>query len=142
MSNTEVPNLLKKRFDLKTLTIGTFLGIIENVRNAEKVSQNTEVICYTNFGTITGKLLPNQDDDNENYGFPFFHDQIMKIRNNEINQYESEGTTKIINDTVGIPLIDVEINYYADPDRTDKLAYFLLFPDQVAGIAFGERVVD
>jgi hypothetical protein len=140
MSENEIPNLLAKRFDIKSLTIGTFFAIIEDLknRNVEGISPNTKVICYTNFGTISGRLLPGTDEEADN-GFSMFHEKVMKIRNKDINLYESEGTTEVLNDTGHIPLVDVEIHYYANPNRIDKLSYFLLYPDQVVGLTFGER---
>lgn len=140
----EIPNLLSKKIDIRALTISTFFDAIDILKSGtlEEVSlgKDTKVICFTSFGTVTGTILPQSDTDNQQHkNVALFHNVIMNVRNSHVDQFETEGVEQVINHSGYIPLVDVEITYYATPNRTDRLAYFLLFPEQVVGLTFGEH---
>jgi hypothetical protein len=139
-----IPNLLKGRIDLKAITVSNVINIVESLSSGDideaALPKNTKVLIYTTFGTVSGKLLPIDSEENHGYkNIEMLHKVLFRVRNNHLDSFESDkGITRVISDTGYIALVDAEVTYYAAPTRTNKLAYFLLFSDQVVGLTLGE----
>ena len=149
MANSEerkVPKLLNDRVDLRSLTIGVFHSSLTTLKNGElqgvELDKDNELIIFTNFGTITGDLLDNIDEEEKDDSVKnatFLHEVIMRARNTSLDEYSNEGIVRLVNDSGAIPLANVTITPYSNPNNPYNLSYFLLYPDQVIGFTIGKR---
>jgi hypothetical protein len=141
-SEEKMPNILKEKINLKTATIQSFFETIDLIAAGKiddiSLGNDTKVFAYTTFGVISGRVayLLDRDDDFFN-SLQTIHKSFVYARNFMIKESENDGAKEIEIDSGFVPLVDVEIRYFNNPNPT-KLDYFLLFADQVVGLTFGQ----
>lgn len=150
MSNREngtVPKLLNDRIDLRALTVNVYSSAIDLLKSGEiesvSLGKDTQLIIYTTFGTIQGQLMQDKyEDEPKLNSTALLHDIFMKQRDKQLEQYEEEGASRLVNDSGYIPLVNVQLTPFSNPNDVHRLAYFLLYPDQIVGLTFGEYEQD
>ena len=137
----KIPNLLKEKINLKTITIQTFFETIDLITNGEvagiSFEEETNVIAFTSFGTVSGKIAYlSKREDAHFTSIEGIHKGFITSRNKRLEYLENDGIKEVEISSGFIPLIDVEIRYFNNSEPS-KLDYFLLFADQVVGLSFG-----
>lgn len=133
-----LPELIKNRIDLKSLTAGVAYDFMDLLHQDGKLRDH-KVTFYTTIGVVTGKWLPVDENEPDNYkDIENFHDNLFKIRDSRIKEAESD-VSHLTNDTGSIPLVNVTIQPYNSIGK-HNLSYFLLFADQVVGITIGKQI--
>jgi len=148
MDKDNIPNLLKNRADLKMLTFKGLYRAIDALKSGEiegiSIGTNTNVSILTSYGIVTGTLIsPMEQEDIQRNKVEIVVESIYKAvfngRNDIISKLESDNPDlHLISDSSALLLKDAVINPYADFNNSIRLAYMLLFTDDIKGLSFGE----
>jgi hypothetical protein len=145
-----MPETLSKRVDIKAVTIDAFSYFMqEALPSAKGLDINPSVIIFTNFGTIQGKVVRLQKDENflkengDNYTLNLnaVMKQVIKLRNRNLQEVEAlHGAENIslVNNSSLIIIEDAIFKPYANQDMVLNISYMTLFADQVVGMSAGD----
>ncbi|MBD7984403.1 hypothetical protein H9649_07420 [Sporosarcina sp. Sa2YVA2] len=150
MSNeesNETPKLLSDRIDARALTVNIFYDAIETLKSGKiegvSMGQDTQLVIYTTFGTVTGQLMEDEyENDAQLNSAAMIHEIFMKVRNKQLISLEEEGVNRLVNDSGYIPIVNAQITPFGNPNNVHRLGYFLLYPDQITGLTFGQYQQD